>query len=578
MPSKSPYYKDLKLVKKRMDRYFRYIPNRPVNVKTPKNLTKNDIVSSITCPKKHLELYVDSIYYLTHCIITQTERKEYNSGKKSKSYVALKHKFLRDVIGSHFLKILKASIKAGIIERDGKYQAAKESIGYRLTKKYRLSYSRFVTLTHQGVVNRYNKVDYEMYKSQKVLLRKHAYLVKWLIDGGLTIDKYAALEYLRLYNTRVRRIFKSLSLKPREEKVLRRHLGNSYINSVNILVNWEKPKVSIDIKGGRLFSPLTSIMSQLRYFLSYKGEELVYFDIKNSQPFHLLALLTPEFYEDNTRELTLEKIHKDISQRITKKPTTQYTTTIMMLKHQQSKGLFIGKKGLLTKKGTAPRFVTLVVDGKLYKFISDSFMGKFKTKNGQDPFATDKLAKQEMIRMLYFNPKEYHSPSHKYFAEFQKLFPEVAQVISLFKSVRYQDFSIILQKVESTILLGHVCREIHKHNIEIPMYTIHDGIMTTKKHASFVESTIKSTYKTLIGVEPELSKEAINSVNAGANFNKYLDKKTRELFSELKKDFSNNLGGLTLEDISDILGSGLFKKTPPQLPPYLVTIQHPWEM
>lgn len=328
---------------------------------------------------------------------------------------------------------------------------------------------------------------------------------------------------------------------------------------LNILKNWGKSRPIIDSKGGRLYSNLTGILSQLRYFTTHDGEEMVYFDIKNSQPFHFIALLNPKFWDKPKKqsELALHNINQELETYI-KGNNNKYNTTIMMLREYYKSGRTLSNKGLERLPNTSPRFASMVANGKLYKFMSDELAGKFKKPSGFDPFGTKDLTKKEILRMLYFNSKDKYSPSQQYFAEFKKLFPVEAEVIELLKSRRYQDFSVLLQKIESTILLGCVCKKIFMTDTSIPMYTIHDGIMTTKEHADEVERIIKQTYMEIIGVEPELTREVMNPQTAGKEFDKYITKKTREILRDLDKDFKEDKVKLTLEDIQDLIQSDLF--------------------
>ncbi len=580
MPRVSKEAIELKSIREKIDRFYMNQSNSVVQVKIPTNLLKKDLLAIKPLSIIDDSLWLGSVYYIVHSIISRTERRKFKLGNRTKGFVGLKFEYLRDIIGKNTKLIIQTLIDSKVIDCDSSYSIGQQSTGFRLNNTYRKSTSRFVTIANSDLVRRYTAVDKKLFEEQRTRLRGHAYLIKWFLGNTLQIDKASAEEYLRLYIRRMKRNFKSYGLAASEIVEVNTHLDNMLVSCQNVLDNWDNPKPIIDAKGGRLYSPLTSIMSQLRYFTTHKGKDLVYFDIKNSQPFHLLALLSIDFWEKPKKEsdLCLHNLNKELEEYIKKEEKSRYNTTIMTLRKDEKTGKHLATKGLVRKQVIRPRFSFLVVNGKLYKFISDELKGKFVKPSGFDPFAEEKLAKHEMIKMMYFNPKERYSESKTYFAAFKKLFPTEASVIELLKSKRYQDFSVLLQKTESRILLGEVCRKIFIKDSSIPMYTIHDGIMTTKEHALAVEQIIRSTYKKLMKVEPDLSIEYMSKQSASSNFDAYVTKKTREIFRDLNKEYKEDKVKLTLEDIKDLLQSRLFsKKQATDLPDVFVTMPFPWD-
>lgn len=572
---------ELKSLRDKIDRYYKNLQHEDLKVKVPVSLKTSAILAIKPTNIVDDNLWQGCVFYLLHSIISRTERKKFKSGNRTKGFVGLKFKYLRDVIGIHTKLTLETLIINGIIKTDGSFAVGGESTGYKLNLVHRKSRTKFVTISNPEIVRRYNVVDHKLFEEQRGRLRKHAYLIKWFLNDTLKIDKIAATEYLDLYSRRLKRNFSKYSLTKSELDEVYTHIDNTVTSSLNVLDNWDKPKPIIDGKGGRLYSPLTSILSQLRYFVKHNDDDLVYFDIRNSQPFHMLVPLNPIFWDKPKKQddVALHNLNPELEEYIIENYESKYISTIMMLREYKKSGKTVSNKGIERLSVTSPRFASKVVNGKLYKFISEKFAGKFTKKSGFDPFGDDKSAKHEMIRMLYFNPKETHSPSQKPFAEFKKLFPSEAEVIELLKSRSYKDFSVLLQKIESTILLGHVCKEIFNTDSNIPMYTIHDGILTTKENADQVEGIIRSTYKNLMGVEPELSKEVMTPKIAHSKFNDYVTKKTKEIFRDLNKDFKEKNVKLTVEDVQDLTKSSFFKKDQiKQLPDIFIVMPFPWEI
>ena len=81
--------------------------------------------------------------------------------------------------------------------------------------------------------------------------------------------------------------------------------------------------------------------------------------------------------------------------------------------------------------------------------------------------------------MLYAENKNRHVASSNYYKAFKELFPFESNIIDLLKSKNYTEFSVLLQQIEARILLKNICKRIHQKDHSIPLFTIHDGIITT---------------------------------------------------------------------------------------------------
>jgi hypothetical protein len=129
-----------------------------------------------------------------------------------------------------------------------------------------------------------------------------------------------------------------------------------------------------------------------------------------------------------------------------------------------------------------------------------------------------------------------------------------------------------LQRIEADLILEEVCLGIFKQDSSIPIFTIHDGILTTEKHADFIEKFILDTYKSIMGVEPELKRESLNKLAARKGFQEYIQKKTEKVLSDIKASSCYQGVIPEIDDMLELYTSGLFDETP-QLPfPLFVTI------
>ncbi len=97
-------------------------------------------------------------------------------------------------------------------------------------------------------------------------------------------------------------------------------------------------------------------------------------------------------------------------------------------------------------------------------------------------------------------------------------FPEVAEVVTAMKTRNvlacngdnrpYRYMACLLQLYESTIMIYRVCGRILKEKPDVPLWPIHDCIMTTAPHKEYVRAVIRQELSAL-GLSPELKEEVL---------------------------------------------------------------------
>ena len=89
---------------------------------------------------------------------------------------------------------------------------------------------------------------------------------------------------------------------------------------------------------------------------------------------------------------------------------------------------------------------------------------------------------------------------------FARLFPTVYYLILDCKSERYQDLARKMQREEAKFILHTVCRRLFTYHESVPVFTIHDSIMTTEEHVPLVRRIINEEFQRL-GLHPTLKEE-----------------------------------------------------------------------
>jgi hypothetical protein len=242
-------------------------------------------------------------------------------------------------------------------------------------------------------------------------------------------------------------------------------------------------------------------------------------------------MLKKEFWKSYTPGLTLKKLDDELGRYLQRE--VDYPSTIMFQESAETQY----RQGVNNYT-----FKNLVQNGKLYEFICSRFFNKHHTKGGIDRFSTRAKTKQEFMHMMYHNPKAPHSKAKAVFADFEKLFPFEASVMNLMKKRKYNDFPIILQKIEAQILLHKVAKRVYDINPDIPLFTIHDSILTTKQHSSNLKSILEDEYKQFLGFIPQFEKTEYSEYNAWKEIDKYTKSKIDQADVEISFDkvFLNN--------------------------------------
>jgi len=191
-------------------------------------------------------------------------------------------------------------------------------------------------------------------------------------------------------------------------------------------------------KYGRVHTNITSLKTELRSFLMLNNKKLINIDIQNSQPFFLGVLLL-DFYV-NKRSIS---------------PSYNNISILSLIRCD-----------ILPKDVSF--FVNLVKTGNLYEFIAENAGMKIEDR---------KEFKQKLFRDIFFcKNKPWET---EYSSLFGRLFPNVYGVIKELKRKDYTSLAKLLQKMESSLIINTIIRQCMEQFPEMPVFTIHDSIMTT---------------------------------------------------------------------------------------------------
>lgn len=425
----------------------------------------------------------DKFNYIAHLITDiPSKRKREEDGKYfwekvDYTYTCIYSPLLQSKV-HEYKNYIKYLIDNNVLICDNQRIKGQKSYGYKFTKKYQTNIKP-IPLTKQVFIRRvlqFVDVNYEsLNNSIRHSLKNeddYDYLTKWF-NTKLTIDYVGAKLYLnQLFSEELKQIGHEKAMRRKNHRMIvvqKIHRG-TFINTV-------------DMTAGRFHSVLTQLKSELRRFVRYDGKKLIAVDLKNSQPFLSTLLFNP----DKIIERDILRVIKDYNKNF----DTKYNPYPMPY--------YVSKNVKYYKK--------LVESGKLYEKFVVALIEEGILNPEEDFNDLRKIAKRAVLTSI-FSPNSSIS-YNKEMAVFKRMFPDV---YSTFKAIKYgkgkhNTLAILLQRIETELILDEACKFISEANPEIPIFTLHDAIITTEDHIEFVEMVMKEVLTKAIGLNPTIQRE-----------------------------------------------------------------------
>ena len=175
----------------------------------------------------------------------------------------------------------------------------------------------------------------------------------------------------------------------------------------------------------------------------------------------------------------------DIIESIIKEITyNTYTMIPTFNKHNDSKEL--------------NEYTSLCNDGVLYEYLQSNL--------GMDS-SSRKDVKSSVFQILFTDNRFIGQKEAKPKRAFRDLFPQVYRILSLVKRKNSKFLPILLQRIESEILLNRVAKRIEIEEPSLPIFTIHDSIVTTKGNELYIQSIMLEEMCKAIGSIPKTTIE-----------------------------------------------------------------------
>ncbi len=108
------------------------------------------------------------------------------------------------------------------------------------------------------------------------------------------------------------------------------------------------------------------------------------------------------------------------------------------------------------------------------------------------------------VMLILFSSNAYNSSVKTLF---KQTFPTVHELIKVIKTPHKKTLPILLQRLESHLVLYRISSQIAKDHPYLPISTIHDSIVTTMGNETIVQQRMEEELTRIVGLPPNLKIE-----------------------------------------------------------------------
>lgn len=456
----------------------------------PENLDIDEIIKTNYSAYMNSNLKKEKLLYVIDALI-KSRANSWRELNESDSKFAPLSSVLLDLVIHNYKQYLDFLMQAGVIQSDYYYVVGEKCKGYCFAEEYTGKKLIPIETTDYGLHRGIGRLKEESSKKLKESIRGYSYLTGWWDTGNLKIDTKAAFEWIDRY--KIERTSEVPENSDDRENQLKNIIDTCEDFKMQVRgINEGWLKYGFSGKGHRFYNPISNLKKELRNYLTYEGKGLVSIDIKNSQPYFSILLHQVAFWEairaKKSRIRGIEEIGGVVNVGI--------DDIIMLLKTPETQSY---------QRYQNQAFLRLVVEGKLYEYIQRNFSSLYP-----DRFNNRENTKKEVMRIFYSDPKKDSIPFYEPCCWFGQHFPVTYELFRIIKASDYTLLPVLLQRIESFIVIDTICKKISKSYPAIPLFTIHDSIVTMEENRAIVEAIMREELKAFVGHEPTLAVEVLS--------------------------------------------------------------------
>ena len=384
-----------------------------------------------------------------------------------------------------------------VIHVDRSYRAGERSIGYRLEPWYWPS--RSIECRNKALIRR---IQERQAVREKRLLPVH----RWLHSkfGILDFDHGLAAEIIS-------------TMLPEDGSLITVHDYRVLLREIcHRFRRRGAPFFEVDAFG-RVHTPITNLPAELRPCLSVNGQKLVGLDLTSSQPL-ICGILAQRFAESPVlrsrmlnrrfdgrtepyvwREVAATRRKGGVGGSHLRAASHRALASPNMCCARHENPVKTGTFSNRQVKSSAPaddldRYLRLCEEGRLYEHL-------------MEPGEDRSRLKVRLFADVFFGKPCYRSRLKQ---RFEREFPTIAGMLQSLKQRDYRQVAWLMQSYESTLFIAIICRRLMNEKPQLPIFTIHDSILTVPDGVEDVRHVILEEFAKL-GIVPTLKEECYAS-------------------------------------------------------------------
>ncbi len=288
-----------------------------------------------------------------------------------------------------------------------------------------------------------------------------------------------------------------------------------YIQQIESGEVWSK----VSDRNHRLNSSVTNLPKLLRPFLLCNNQPLTCVDISSSQPYILSSVMQSRFYQEEKEGFNLKTIYPELYKELVDKGSidtsityssnngiqfysnhTGYTTKTYSINISNSSSFMWCKFFTTTELDSINRYTQSPFYMDFYTHVLDRYY-TYTNSTNKAVNKDDREKLKNTMMFVLFDDNQNHRNNDQQIQIFQTVFPGVEKWINqIHKLIGKQRFSYLLQRTESYLLLGVICKEFNSMYPDAPLFTIHDGVFTTDEYVRKLNAYVLRRLNKLTGV------------------------------------------------------------------------------
>jgi hypothetical protein len=474
-----------------------------------------------------------AMYYILNTLYNMSMQRKYRVYFEENGGHPLSSKIMNDILGKRYLEALNLLEKHGVISRSGSYQVGEKSKLVSLTEKYSSTEIKIRQIPSDANISKKILDNRLLIQNEnQTALGKIPFVTKWFDPSRLSVNEKTVHGFIEFYRAElIGRIPNKLPKGRTSEEIISRinQRVNSMLDTMNSFRRGEM-RLSKTGKDHRLHSFLSNTKKELRTLYLFDGKPMVSLDLKSSQPYLFTYLLNPKNWVFIKQDIFPE-LFTDI---LTQEEQHQLYSILMF-------GGFNGIKS--TMSNNKPGFYDILWENDFYSLLVE----RAKSENMVDVFP-DRAAAKKAMMMLLFDDGWYKDDS-KEFQLFSKWFTHEAELIKLIKQLSrivksnssdhdtavINILPILLQRVESRIILEEICEVISQELPDAPLLPVHDCIQTTEEYVEEVFLIMERELKRIVGITPGIKIKKCSQQQTLNELSKLADEDMLEIINKKSK-------------------------------------------